>query len=1407
MAFVSPVPPIPVVPLTPDLAQPVAQGSALPLLLLPVRLETRFSPRSDGGADLRVRVYPDAVHVDSHEPGLTPDEVTWGRHFWEATWRAGADTGAARRAWHQLVERFDRPRAAWIAQALTPKNVEDRPATPLPDDVPLGAAIAFPAVETKAAAWTRAPETRVLPDRWWVMGYAGGQLVLTGAGRPIPDRLPVGPDPGAEGEPGTVVDAGMRWMTEFAEAERVGMGIRLRLTAEQAAGFDVLLVFGTRGEADVAALIDVHRFTGGVGFVPQGTPSNNTGDHPSGTDGADPDDARSFAEERAPSAVAADSNAGVLAAALGLPGALLAPLAHATDREPADARHMNRALWPATWGYALSQMYGPPLTAADLAWARDRFVAGVRAQGPLPALRVGRQPYGVLPVTSLHLWRATATADAETTRRETALRDLLLRLAAFWHNRLVGVPRVGRSPNDPDRDFTDLLSMDAVSSGYGLGHLVGEASLQQLWTYLMPPGGSTQRNLAHWWRKQAEAAQGALAAIGAPWTPRVARASFAGPRRLLREAEPAAANPVAGLLAATDLEALRQGTGTQGLTEALLRHGLLLAYWAAAAELAGHSGPLPVDPEIVTPDTPTPWRLLATPLAGVTDAPLWSHLRGLEAVPDGAGAAAVAPLVALRESLAHLASVDAGRLDGLRAATLDLASHRLDAWITSFATERLGALRAAGVSGTLVGGYGWVVNLRPGPTAEPVSLPGEGSPLLRPAANPGFTHTPSLAQAATAAVLRSGHLTHATADAADLLAVDLSSARVRLAAWILNGVRQGQPLGALLGYRFERRLQDAGLARFIAPFREAAPLVAGKMPGSGPAPGQPVEAIAAGNVVDGLLLQRRWRAAGSLDALLAGIARPPDAADLLAAGHDLDHALMTLDDAVDAVADALLAESVHQAVQGNPSRTASTLDAIAAGAAPPPELDIARTPRTGSALTHRLVALVDADAGPPPAWDARSPRAAAEPRLNAWAAGLLPDPTRVRCLVERLDAAGAVVAVHEVRLAELGLAPLDAVYAATVGESAASELEARILAAAGGEGRVARGRGEGWGPGDFGYGEVAAMLRAVNALVTGARGLDGSELDLPEANRATGVDLAELAGRADAAVQALAGLAADLGAGTAPVLADRAGRFGLGFPADADAVAAAARQAAARLARIDGLAAGGDPVRYHVARLKLVFGDGFVVLPVFRASNEDDLARALGASSEVQEGDPLAVTTWLARAARVREGADRLDAARRYAEAAGTAAQPALRVAQLPFREGDRWVGLPLADGVPLSPSRFSLIVEADAGLDVGRPLAGLMLDEWVEVVPGGSETTGLVFQYDQPDAAPPQSLLIAVPPDLDAGWTLHALQQVLLDTLGLARLRLVEPEMLGALGQYLPAAWFATNAGGDAVSIDFAAL
>ena len=56
----------------------------VPVALFPVRIETRFI-----GAELLIRIYPDDLHVDSHEPELTESEWIAGVRFWTELWRSG----------------------------------------------------------------------------------------------------------------------------------------------------------------------------------------------------------------------------------------------------------------------------------------------------------------------------------------------------------------------------------------------------------------------------------------------------------------------------------------------------------------------------------------------------------------------------------------------------------------------------------------------------------------------------------------------------------------------------------------------------------------------------------------------------------------------------------------------------------------------------------------------------------------------------------------------------------------------------------------------------------------------------------------------------------------------------------------------------------------------------------------------------------------------------------------------------------------------------------------------------------------------------------------------------------------------------------------------------------------------
>ena len=392
----------------------------VPIALLPVRLETRFrQPTPDQPQpELWIRVYPEDLHQDTHELGLTKDEETWGQHFWRETWRSGraqpgepqADAQQRRTqelaAWQQLAARFGPMRAAYIARLLEPVNKDSRPLEAQPDhQKPLSVEPKFKSnVEKRASSWTRAAQARALPDRWLAIGYCVNpmkpdELIASNTewGDLIPASLHTGPDPSLPDpslEPPTVpaaptvsvpVDPGMRWMVDFAQAKDNGMGICMKLSTDEAtSGFNRLLVLGVKGTLndpkdganELHELIEGHRFTWGCGFVPQGTPTNNTESVGSGYSREDVGFQTSFALEREQSKIAVGdrSNGAQATWALGLGLPDFENLRNADGYDELDAANFNRVLWPATIGYFLDQFLIDVLPGYDKAKWRDYFV-------------------------------------------------------------------------------------------------------------------------------------------------------------------------------------------------------------------------------------------------------------------------------------------------------------------------------------------------------------------------------------------------------------------------------------------------------------------------------------------------------------------------------------------------------------------------------------------------------------------------------------------------------------------------------------------------------------------------------------------------------------------------------------------------------------------------------------------------------------------------------------------------------------------------------------------------------------------------------------------------------------------------------------------------------------------------
>src|SRR5215216_3360135 len=96
----------------------------IPILLMPVRLETRFKTVEAPGAaqvnQLWVRIYPDDCWVDSFDPLLTETEVRNAKTYWIAIWKAGGIEDQERGAWSTLAGSHGAGRAGWILSQFEP---------------------------------------------------------------------------------------------------------------------------------------------------------------------------------------------------------------------------------------------------------------------------------------------------------------------------------------------------------------------------------------------------------------------------------------------------------------------------------------------------------------------------------------------------------------------------------------------------------------------------------------------------------------------------------------------------------------------------------------------------------------------------------------------------------------------------------------------------------------------------------------------------------------------------------------------------------------------------------------------------------------------------------------------------------------------------------------------------------------------------------------------------------------------------------------------------------------------------------------------------------------------------------------------------------------------------------------
>ena len=676
---------------------------------------------------------------------------------------------------------------------------------------------------------------------------------------------------------------------------------------------DALVVLGI-GEEDAADLVDTHNAGGRMGVLAPGTPTNTVAGEPT-TD---------FGEKAETIGPLLNVNPGdqmstrsVFAGLTGrLPLTTLPMLGGELDYLAPSALAVE-GLWPVLWGRVLRDVIGIGETETTLArWARWHLAV----EGPRPAFRVGEQPYGLLPTTSFDSWVAApsdALAAIEMRIREWALP---------WRAKAAEAARIarGRVFGADTEGLVDALGVHAPTRYWNARATADLYDLQALRMML-----GMQPLDTRWDNNTARALRGVASPL-APIGRAPGEVAIPGPPHDELEH----GNLLRSLPAMEPQELLEMAREELGLVGHLMRESLLNAraiIGEAAIRLAGGQPIAVAQPLTWSDDTAFRQLIVAGKNQAVTD---------LRNGPDPNGNLLATRFKEVQDALQVIAELwekmSTTLFRGVLAA-LDTAAFRVDPWLTGIAERRLQRMIATEAPFKL-GAYGWVDAPAPYTGAA-------GGPLAPGPTRAGLLHTPSPAQALTAAMLRDAAVRYPGDTRWKL---NLNSAKVRAALALAERVRLGLHPYEALGLEVEKIVGDWDAVRLL---RKTYALAADQQER---------------RVCDGQkVLQAAREGTLPADPLL----RPTLAAELAA-----------VDEVLDSYADLLVTDGIYALVTGRADLANAAMEA-AAGLGAPPELRAIRTPREATTVRVSAWVLLD-DATTGTGFDA-DPARVADPSFAA----------------------------------------------------------------------------------------------------------------------------------------------------------------------------------------------------------------------------------------------------------------------------------------------------------------------------------------------------------------------------------------------------------------------------------------
>ena len=933
-------------------------------VLLPLRLDTLFDPpASEHNNDpelwrLSLRVVPQEPSILRLDRHIDDQEITALDTFWAAVFRPGPvdgswlDGDAGHQAFARLALAVGPARAAWLVGTTSPRQDAGAVGTSVPQDLP-------PENEPNRIGGM---PPRLSVAIWTFDADLRAQLVPLGT-------LPLDPDSTIDPQNlelplfTDAASAGQGWLVSWEAAVKAGVAgswlLPPGLGPEQLGGIAVTGV----GDDPAEEHFSSHADFGTLRNVALGTSTNSVNGSPTALN-ASPQNASELEQWRVSAAARLEARASGAQEPSNDAGGRLARYLAGSEQALPDfpgthddpqvevSRLMVRALWPALWGQWLLEFwntagYGEALTD----WALHTLYP----EGPLPPIRFGTEPYGVLPVTLLDSWQPDDRGPGGPAQdeRNTALAHLATALGSIRRTLHRQLAPNGTLRGRDARGFAELLGQGGISAARQM-RLFADGNLP------LAALGKSPAERADALRTMAEHFQRGFERLKLPpvtpstiplpvslslkgTLPTRSRLPLVQPTRMLYlegHGDPAAlVYPLPDLvqhllepgrfapdLSDYDLERVFSGyivtedaeyrlrVLPDSLLIRLLLHATQTAYRWSVEQPGSLEGVLKAQQGAaldlaarVDPSSFGPWE-------GRDLDPATGRPRVTLDMPDG-----------LRSEL-----------ERALAATLDSASTRIDPWATGFAWERLDQTTRGARNNHRLGVYGWANGPfagTPGPTAS------------------GRLHTPSFDQTLATTVLRdkygeglrTGSLNEAGQNP---WAMNLTGSTVRAATDIAEDVRAGMHIFEVVGHRIEHILsvdppaaETRSAYRRLADLRAAYPMYADRIHPRQVCNGQ--------------------------DALAGLLAGNP----LFPLSVSQQEAVSALARSLDTYADLLVADGITHSLGRQGARAADAMDA-ASGLGPPPAFEFSRTRPSGYQLETTVLSVIpwaDAPAGATPA--------------------------------------------------------------------------------------------------------------------------------------------------------------------------------------------------------------------------------------------------------------------------------------------------------------------------------------------------------------------------------------------------------------------------------------------------------